>query len=1198
MSPVFACDEDLVRRLPLPLAQLYRRAHNAKTPQERHQAAFFLWEAALKLLASVAVVEYAEHGPPDDRLAERLQNLARPALGHWWEFIRLLVPPLAEAGDAPFAAVRDLLLGPVRDDLPRAAGLDAVLGEVLDGRGGARSTVRLSELFDRLVRYRNRELGHGAAGQRAGDFYGRVGQALLAGIPEILGRLNVLAGRRLLYVDDVRRLAGGRWLVERAELIGEAARRIESLDLPHEEASRLPQPECVYLEVPGPRPLLRPLQPLVVYDADLAEVHFLNARRGRQRVEHLCYTSGRVLERPEWAAAQQALLARVLDLPVDAAQAAGWAARSQAEEGPADDTPAETPRRHLGEFELLSELGRGGMGVVYRAWQPSLGRQVALKCLSQSGDPKAEARFAREIRALGRVEHPHLVKVFTSGADGERWFYAMELVEGASLAAVCDRLTARNSSAAGLDLNTWQQCLHTVCAESRQAEKPFGEPPAEGAPPRRAPAPPAAAAPPTPPVAGRGYVYAIVELVRQVAEAAHALHEAGVIHRDVKPGNIMVTADGSQGVLMDLGLAQLADDVEGRLTRTRQFVGTLRYASPEQVLAVGRLDRRSDVYSLGATLWELLTLRPLYGADEQTPTAELMRRIQYTDPERLRMYHPGVGRDLEAVVARCLEKDSTRRYASARELAEELGRFLAGEPVQTRPVGSTERAWRWCRRNPMVAGLLTAVAVALVGVATVIVLSSARENAFLRDKLESEERAKKLLGDKAAAERSQMAAMAAAESFVQSLKAQPDLSEWKVLQWVRKFEEEHGDPDPETKRIITGGLGLQAGVGSASCSAPACHGSEGSLSEGRVRQRESTIWLRTDPHARAFASLQSDRGRRIEKNLESLPGVERTRAEGDDRCLTCHAPAVRLPLMLRDGRVDAETGTGCESCHGRAALWLKPHSLPGWQSVNPEERRRLGLRMDVAIRVRVCIECHVGGADSDVNHDLIAAGPPWLAFDPAAHFARLPRHWNDRPPSPAGQAKQQAAGRLLTAQVALRLLTYRAEGPDSAWPEFAEYDCRSCHHDLGESRARTPAVLRMPAPWNPWYSQGLLETLTHLAPAGDAVPAGLENLRAMMERPNPDRVLIAARSWDLAGRLDTALWGLSPLQRRGEALLGIPPSRSGGGRGLTKSARDERRKLLLAIDPLDRRIRNLNFSLRDLADDSRMRSGLEQTPAK
>src|SRR5205823_10045352 len=120
-----------------------------------------------------------------------------------------------------------------------------------------------------------------------------------------------------------------------------------------------------------------------------------------------------------------------------------------------------------------------------------------------------------------------------------------------------------------------------------------------------------------------------------------ALHEAGILHRDIKPGNILVTEDGSQAVLMDLGLAQLADDVDGRLTRTRQFVGTLRYASPQQVLAVGQLDRRTDTYSLGATLWELLALRPLFGATEQTPTPELMEKIQREEPERLRRRHPG-----------------------------------------------------------------------------------------------------------------------------------------------------------------------------------------------------------------------------------------------------------------------------------------------------------------------------------------------------------------------------------------------------------------------------------------------------------------------------------------------------------------------------------------------------------------------------
>src|SRR5579884_1900414 len=288
MRADFAPDEALLQRLPLPLAQLYRRAHNAKTTLERHQAAYYLSEAALKLVGCTALVEYAERGPHDPKLAERLQNLARPSLGHWWEFVRLLVPVLADAGDSAFGKIRELLLGRERDDLPRAAGLDAALAEELEGRSGPRSVVRLSELFDRLVRYRNRELGHGAAGQRKEAFYERMGRALLTGIPEVLARLDVLAGRRLLYVADVRRQAGGRWLVERYELTGESARRVESLDVAHDQAAALPQPECAYLEAAagdaGGSPELRPLQPLVVYDPEAAEVLFLSARRGRRRV--------------------------------------------------------------------------------------------------------------------------------------------------------------------------------------------------------------------------------------------------------------------------------------------------------------------------------------------------------------------------------------------------------------------------------------------------------------------------------------------------------------------------------------------------------------------------------------------------------------------------------------------------------------------------------------------------------------------------------------------------------------------------------------------------------------------------------------------------------------------------------------------------------------------------------------------------
>src|SRR5262249_34180098 len=155
--------------------------------------------------------------------------------GHWWEFARRLVPVLADQGDAAFGKLRDLLLGRSRDDLPRAAGLDAALREALEGKGGARATVRLTELFDRLVQYRNQELGHGAAGRRSSDSYERMGKALLAGVAEILGRLEVLAGRRLVCMADVRRQTSGDWLVERFELIGEAGRRIPSQVIPEAE---------------------------------------------------------------------------------------------------------------------------------------------------------------------------------------------------------------------------------------------------------------------------------------------------------------------------------------------------------------------------------------------------------------------------------------------------------------------------------------------------------------------------------------------------------------------------------------------------------------------------------------------------------------------------------------------------------------------------------------------------------------------------------------------------------------------------------------------------------------------------------------------------------------------------------------------------------------------------------------------------
>ncbi len=177
----------------------------------------------------------------------------------------------------------------------------------------------------------------------------------------------------------------------------------------------------------------------------------------------------------------------------------------------------------------------------------------------------------------------------------------------------------------------------------------------------------------------------------------HALHQAGVVHRDIKPGNIMVTANGTHAVLVDLGVAQLADDMDGKLTRTRQVVGTLRYASPQQVLAVEKLDRRTDIYSLGVTLWELLTLHPFLGATDDMSEPVLMEKIQHDEPARVRSFHPEIRRDLEAIAQKCLEKDPRRRYQTADELARDLEQFLNSEGVQSARWGRC--AVRSDRRN-------------------------------------------------------------------------------------------------------------------------------------------------------------------------------------------------------------------------------------------------------------------------------------------------------------------------------------------------------------------------------------------------------------------------------------------------------------------------------------------------------------------
>jgi serine/threonine protein kinase/WD40 repeat protein len=365
---------------------------------------------------------------------------------------------------------------------------------------------------------------------------------------------------------------------------------------------------------------------------------------------------------------------------------------SLAEETPVPQEPA---LGQLGDYRLLREVGRGGMGIVYEAEQLSLDRQVALKVLPLAGalDRRQLQRFHNEALMASQLHHPHIVDVFGAGCENSVHYYAMRYIEGQTLA----QLIARMRRASGLD--------------------PGGGPEGE---PRPLPAPSSEAGPVSRPTAedstqSPAFFRAATEIGAQVAEALDYAHEHGVVHRDIKPSNVILDAQG-QAWVTDFGLARLQR--QAHLTQSGDLLGTLRYMSPEQALAKRDiLDHRTDIYALGATLWELLTLRPAVPGDDRQ---EVLRRIAFEEPARPRLLNRAIPPDLEAIVLKALAKDPAERYATAQELADDLRRFLSEQPVQARRPSRLQQVGKWARRHRR--PLLWAGALALVMLILAVVL--------------------------------------------------------------------------------------------------------------------------------------------------------------------------------------------------------------------------------------------------------------------------------------------------------------------------------------------------------------------------------------------------------------------------------------------------------------------------------------------
>lgn len=297
-----------------------------------------------------------------------------------------------------------------------------------------------------------------------------------------------------------------------------------------------------------------------------------------------------------------------------------------------------TVHRSIASYEILGELGRGGMGVVYKARQTGLNRLVALKMILHADHASTEARllFEREAQAIARLKHQNIVQIYEIGEHEEKPFFSLEFVTGGSL----------------------DRHLHDATMDAKEA----------------------------------------ATLVESLAQGIHAAHRAGVIHRDLKPANVLLSEDGTPKIT-DFGLARTLE--ESGQTTSGAIMGTPSYMAPEQAAGNSReMGVGTDVYALGAILYECLTGRPPFRGASAMDT---ILQVVHQPPVAPSQLHPNIPKDLETICLKCLEKQPAQRYQTAKLLAEDLRRFQNNEPINARPISKSERAWRWCKRNPLAA---------------------------------------------------------------------------------------------------------------------------------------------------------------------------------------------------------------------------------------------------------------------------------------------------------------------------------------------------------------------------------------------------------------------------------------------------------------------------------------------------------------
>ncbi len=418
--------------------------------------------------------------------------------------------------------------------------------------------------------------------------------------------------------------------------------------------------------------------------------------------------------------------------------------------GPEAGAPGARPER-LGDYRILREVGRGGMGVVYEAEQESLGRHVALKVLPSSAllDPRHLQRFKREARAVARLHHSNIVPVHGVGEQGGLHYYVMQFIPGQGLDQVLVELKRLRQARQPPTAAPAGGGAAEAVARSLLSGQ-FGAASSTGPEVSPTPAPPNEAGSGSRSgvhlpgqtegaaisESGWPYWHSVARIGIQVAEALAYASSQGILHRDIKPSNLLLDTRGTVWVT-DFGLAK-ADTDRDNVTHTGDIVGTLRYMAPERFQ--GQADVRSDLYALGLTLYELLTLRPAF---DESDRHKLIAQVAHDSPPRPRQVNRDIPRDLETIVLKATARDPAARYQTAGEMAEDLQRFLDDRPIKARRLSAVHRGWRWCRRNRAVAGLVVGLSLVLLAGTAVSTWQAVRATLAERAALHERDRAEK-----------------------------------------------------------------------------------------------------------------------------------------------------------------------------------------------------------------------------------------------------------------------------------------------------------------------------------------------------------------------------------------------------------------------------------------------------------------------